>query len=100
MFHAGDNFELEPFFRFQVISFGSYCESFDSSCPCRNRLVDCLSGRDVIEDPQRFGVLNLEVDLNGIHVRRFLFFVKYWCLSDVIEVNAEMIFQVFIYDAI
>ena len=100
MFHAGDNFELEPFFRFQVFGFGSYCEPFNSSCPCWDRFVNCLSGSDVIEDPQWFGVLDLEIDFNCTHVRGFLVFVKYWCFVNVIEVDAEMIFQVFVYDAV
>ena len=100
MFHASDNFELEPLLGFQVFGLGGYCESLDPSCPCWDRFVDCLGCRDVIKDSHGLGVFNLEIYFDRIHVRRLLLFVKDRCLANAIEMNAEVIFQVFVDDAV
>ena len=100
MFHSGDNFEFEPFFGLQVFGFCGYRESFDSSCPCWDRFVDCLRRSNVFEDPHGLGVFDLEINLDRVHIRRLLLFVKDRRLANAIEVDAEVVLQVFVDDAV
>ena len=99
MFYAGNNFEFQPFVRFQIFGLGGYGKAFDSPCPSRDRFVDGLCGGDVIKDPHQFGILDLEVDFNCVHVRRVLF-AKYRCFFDAVEVHAEVVFQVLVDNSI